>query len=167
MSNPRIAKLEDQIRKIVAQMLDRRVKDPRLGYVTITDVRLTGDGREATIFYTDLGRSLDGREADAPEGKVDTPAALEAAKGLLRTTVGQRLGLKFTPSLTFVQDATAESAQDMEDLLARVQASDADLANRRATASYAGDPDPYRKREDDAADDDADDDADDAPASQD
>ena len=111
MSNPRIAKLEDQIHKIVARMLERRVKDPRLGFVTITEVRVTGDGREATIFYTDLGRSLDGREADAEGGVVDTAAALESAKGLLRTTIGQQLGLKFTPSLTFVLDATEKALQ--------------------------------------------------------
>ena len=85
MANPRIAKLEDQIQRIIAEMLGRRVKDPRLGFVTITDVRLTGDGREATVFYTDLGRSLDGREADAAGGVSDTATALESAKGLLRT----------------------------------------------------------------------------------
>lgn len=147
MSNPRIAKLADQIRKITAQMLERRIKDPRLGFVTITDVRLTGDGREATIFYTDLGRSLDGREADAEGGVTDTAAALESAKGLLRTTIGQQLGLKFTPSLSFVLDATEQSAADMEDLLARVQAADAELASRREGASFAGDADPYRKAE--------------------
>ena len=75
MANPRIAKLEDQIQRIIAEMLGRRVKDPRLGFVTITDVRLTGDGREATVFYTDLGRSLDGREADAAGGVSDTANA--------------------------------------------------------------------------------------------
>ena len=144
MSNPRTAKLEDQIRKITAQLLERRVKDPRLGFVTITDVRLTGDGREATIFYTDLGRSLDGREADAAGHKTNTPAALEAAKGMIRTVIGQHLKLKYTPSLTFVPDATAETAQDMSDLLARVQASDAELASKRGT-SYAGEADPYKK----------------------
>ncbi|MGB3954453.1 MAG: 30S ribosome-binding factor RbfA [Brooklawnia sp.] len=149
MSSPRIAKLEDQIRKIVAQMLERRVKDPRLGFVTITDVRLTGDGREATIFYTDLGRSLDGREADAEGGVTDTAAALESAKGLLRSTIGQRLGLKFTPSLTFMLDATEKAAADMEELLARVQSEDAELASRRAGAQFAGEPDPYRKPVDD------------------
>ncbi len=147
MPNPRTAKLEDQIRKITAQMLERRVKDPRLGFVTITDVRLTGDGREATIFYTDLGRSLDGREADAKGGKTDTPAALEAAKGMIRTAIGQHLKLKFTPSLTFVLDAVEKNAQDMEDLLARVQASDAQLAAQRGT-TYAGQADPYRSHDD-------------------
>lgn len=145
MSNPRIAKLEDQIRKIVAQMLERRIKDPRLGFVTITDVRVTGDGREATIFYTDFGRSLDGREADAEGGVVDTPAALESAKGMLRTAIGRQLGLKFTPSLTFMMDATERSAQDMADLLARVRDEDAELASRRSGAEYAGEADPYRK----------------------
>ncbi|WP_341729876.1 30S ribosome-binding factor RbfA [Brooklawnia sp.] len=145
MANPRIAKLEDQIQRIIAQMLERRVKDPRLGFVTITEVRLTGDAREASVFYTDLGRSLDGREADAEGGVTNTPAALESAKGLLRSTIGQQLGLKFTPSLTFIPDASEVAAQDMEDLLARVQASDAELASRREGSAFAGEADPYKK----------------------
>ena len=145
MANPRIAKLEDQIQLIIAEMLGRRVKDPRLGFVTITDVRLTGDGREATVFYTDLGRSLDGREADAAGGVSDTATALESAKGLLRTTIGQQLGLKFTPTLTFVPDASEKTAQEMEDLLARVQAADAELAKEREGSAFAGEADPYKK----------------------
>lgn len=145
MANPRIAKLEDQIQRIIAEMLGRRVKDPRLGFVTITDVRLTGDGREATVFYTDLGRSLDGREADAAGGVSDTATALESAKGLLRTTIGQQLGLKFTPTLTFVPDASEKTAQEMEDLLARVQAADAELAKEREGSAFAGEADPYKK----------------------
>ena len=145
MANPRIAKLEDQIQRIIAEMLGRRVKDPRLGFVTITDVRLTGDGREATVFYTDLGRSLDGREADAAGGVSDTATALESAKGLLRTTIGQQLGLKFTPTLTFVPDASEKTAQELEDLLARVQAADAELAKEREGSAFAGEADPYKK----------------------
>jgi len=145
MANPRIAKLEDQIQRIIAEMLGRRVKDPRLGFVTITDVRLTGDGREATVFYTDLGRSLDGREADAAGGVSDTATALESAKGLLRTTIGQQLGLKFIPTLTFVPDASEKTAQEMEDLLARVQAADAELAKEREGSAFAGEADPYKK----------------------
>ena len=145
MANPRIAKLEDQIQRIIAEMLGRRVKDPRLGFVTITDVRLTGDGREATVFYTDLGRSLDGREADAAGGVSDTATALESAKGLLRTTIGQQLGLKFTPTLTFVPDASEKTAQEMEDLLARVQAADAELATEREGSAFAGEAEHYKK----------------------
>ena len=55
MGSPRVLKLADQIKVIVAEMLERRIKDPRLGFVTITDVRLTGDSRDATVFYTVLG----------------------------------------------------------------------------------------------------------------
>lgn len=143
MANPRIGKLEDQIQLIVAEMLQRRVKDPRLGFVTVTDVRLTGDGREASVFYTNYGPSLDGREADAEGGLTDTAAALESTKGLLRTTVGQRLGLKFTPSLTFIPDASQESAKEMDSLLDRVRARDAELAASRGDC-FAGEADPYR-----------------------
>ena len=136
--NPRIPILEDRIHEVIARFLERRVKDPRLGFVTITRVRLTGDAREATVFYTVL---------DTPEVPADlaaTAAALESAKGLIRTTVGQRLGMKFVPSLAFVRDATAQTAQDMEDLLARVRTADAELAASRDESKYAGDPNPYR-----------------------
>ena len=137
-------KLSDQIRDIVALMLARRIKDPRLGFVTVTDVRVTRDGREATVFYS----VLDGADATA------TAAALESAKGLLRSTVGKKLGLKFAPTLAFVRDAVPEGAKEMEELLARVQELDAELAERRVDGAYAGDADPYKKPadEDDAAD---------------
>ena len=111
MANPRNAKLADQIKVIVASTLDRRVKDPRLGFVTLTEVRLTGDNREATVFYTVLGTD---------EERAGTQAALESAKGMLRSTVGQQLGMKFTPSLEFVLDATPETAKNIEELLARL-----------------------------------------------
>lgn len=150
MSNPRIAQLEDQIQETISLALDRRVKDPRLGYVTITDVRLTGDAQQATVFYTTMDRSLDGREADAVDGKSDTAAALESAKGMLRTIVGEQLRLKNTPTLTFVQDASEETAKQMSDLLDRVRASDEALAAQREGASYAGEPDAYRKPADGA-----------------
>ena len=141
----RVRRLADRIKQIVAELLERRIKDPRLGFVTVTEVRVTGDGREATVFYTDLGRSLDGREADAAGGVSDTATALESAKGLLRTTIGQQLGLKFTPTLTFVPDASEKTAQEMEDLLARVQAADAELAKEREGSAFAGEADPYKK----------------------
>jgi len=134
-------KLSDQIKDIVALMLQRRIKDPRLGFVTVTDVRVTGDGREATVFYS----VLDGADEAA------TSAALESAKGLLRSTVGKKLGLKFAPTLAFVRDAVPEGAKEMEELLARVQELDAELAERRVEGAYAGDADPYKKpAEDDA-----------------
>ena len=88
--SPRVPKLADQIKVIVAEMLERRIKDPRLGFVTVTDVRLTGDSREATVFYTVLG-------SDAEQA--GTAAALRSATGLIRSQVGKQLGMKFTPTI--------------------------------------------------------------------
>ncbi|GAA4906891.1 30S ribosome-binding factor RbfA [Tessaracoccus lubricantis] len=136
MVGPRNAKLADQIKVILASTIDRRVKDPRLGFVTITEVRLTGDNREATAFYTVLGDD---------EDRAGSAAALESAKGMLRSTVGQQLGMKFTPTLEFVLDATPDSARHIEDLLAQVQASDAAAAAAAAGKEFAGEADPYRK----------------------
>ncbi len=141
MANPRNAKLADQIKEILASTIERRVKDPRLGFVTITEVRLTGDNREATAFYTVLG----------DDDRAGTAAALESAKGMLRSTVGGQLGMKFTPTLEFILDATPETAKHIEDLLARVQASDAEVAARSAGKTYAGGEDPYRKPRSDEA----------------
>ena len=144
MVNPRVAKLAEQIHVIVAEMLERRFKDPRLGFVTITDVRLTGDSRDATIFYTVLGGQTD---------LAATAAALESAKGLIRSTVGKRLGLRFAPTLAFVLDATEEQARTIEEALARAASSDQEVAARAAGAQYAGEADPYRRpREDDEDD---------------
>ncbi len=139
MASPRIAKLAEQIKVIVAEMLERRIKDPRLGFVTVTDVRLTGDAREATVFYTVMGE---------PADREQTAVALTSASGVLRSTVGKRLGMKFTPTLAFVLDGVEEDAAHLEDVLARARAQDAEVAARAAGATYAGDPDPYRRAED-------------------
>ncbi|MBB1493869.1 30S ribosome-binding factor RbfA [Propioniciclava sp. MC1595] len=145
MGNPRYIKVAEQIKVIVAELLERRIKDPRLGeFVTVTDVRLTGDGREATVFYTVLG---------GEEQRAGTAAALASANGMIRSTVGKQLGMKFTPTIAFVLDAVPESAAEMEALLARARAQDADLAARSAGATYAGEADPYKKpHEDDDVD---------------
>jgi len=143
MSNPRVRKIADRIQVIVAQMLERRVKDPRLGFVTITDVRVTGDSQQATIFYTVLGEDTD---------LANTAAALESAKGLIRSEVAKQLGMRHAPSLTFVPDAIPEVARHLDEVLALAKASDAEVEAARAGAAYAGEPDPYKKpREDDDA----------------
>jgi len=139
-----VDKLADQIKSIIALMLERRVKDSRLGFVTVTDVRVSGDGREATVFYSVLASEDDDEAA--------TAAALESAKGMLRTAVGQKLGLKFVPSLTFVRDAVPKLSKEMEELLDRVRDHDAELADQRVEGAYAGDADPYRKPADDEED---------------
>lgn len=136
MGNPRYIKVAEQIKVIVAEMLERRIKDPRLGFATVTDVRLTGDGREATIFYTVLGDD---------EARAGTAAALASATGLIRSTVGKKLGMKFTPTIAFVLDAVPETAAEMDALLNRARQSDEALSAQSAGARYAGDADPYRR----------------------
>ena len=131
----RARKLEDRIGQIVAEMLDRRVKDPRLGFVTVTDTRITGDLRDATVYYTVYGSA---------EEQAGTAAALESATGLIRSEVGRQTGLRHTPSLVFVRDTLPEGAQHMEELVARARAADEALAIAREGAQPAGDPDPYR-----------------------
>lgn len=149
MSSPRVRKIADRIKVIVAEMLERRVKDPRLGFVTVTDVRVSGDTLQATVFYTVLGEEKD------LEG---TAVALASARGLIRSEVGKQLGMRHTPTLDFVRDALPETAREIDDLLQRVRESDAALEQQATGATYAGEPDPYKKpREIDDDDDDLED----------
>jgi len=146
MSNPRVRKIADRIQVIVAEMLERRVKDPRLGFVTVTDVRVTGDTQQATVFYTVLGE-----EDDA----ASSAAALESAKGIIRSEVGKQLGMRHVPTLTFIHDALPENARHLDEVLARAKAQDEEVAARRG-AAYAGEADPYKKPREVAADEDDD-----------
>ena len=140
MGSPRYVKVAEQIHVIVAEMLERRIKDPRLGFVTITDVRITGDGRDATVFYTVLGDE---------QSRIDTAHALESARGLIRSTVGKQLGMKFSPTIAFTMDAVPETAKHIEDALARARMSDEAVAAQAVTTSYAGDADPYKHDDED------------------
>lgn len=153
MASPRVRKIADRIQVIVAEMLERRIKDPRLGFVTVTDVRLTGDAQQATVFYTVLGMDA----GDEETAIASTAAALESAKGLLRSEVGKQLGMRHVPSLTFVHDALPESARQIDEVLARARQLDEQLAASRKE-TYAGEPDPYKKPR--VLDEDADEDSD-------
>jgi ribosome-binding factor A len=140
----RARRVSDRIRGVVAEMLGGgRIKDPRLGFVTVTDVRLTGDLQHATVFYTVLG------DAEAREA---TAAALESARGVLRSAVGRATGLRLTPTLEFQLDEIPEGASHLEEVLAEARERDAAVAALAAGAAYAGDPDPYRRRDEDEAD---------------
>ena len=136
MDAARARKLADRISQIVAEMLERRIKDPRLGFVTVTEARLTNDLREATVFYTVLGTDAE---------RADTATALTSATGIIRSEVGQQLGLRHTPSLAFVADELPDSAQRIEELVTQARHADAELARTREGAQPAGDPDPYRR----------------------
>ncbi len=139
MNEQRARRLADRIQVIVAEMLERRIKDPRLGFVTVTDVRVTGDLREATVFYTVMG---DQAEQEA------TAQALASATGVIRSEVGKQTGIKFTPTIAFVADAVPENAAHIEDLLRQARERDQAVAGLAAGADFAGDPDPYKKDDD-------------------
>ncbi len=156
MADPaRARKLADRIKVIVAETLEQRIKDPRVGFLTVTDARVTGDLHDATVYYTVYG---------SDEEKAGTAAALESAKGVLRTEIGRQTGVRFTPTLTFVADAVPENAAAIEDLLAVAAAADAEVHEKAAAAQYAGEADPYKKPrdlDDELEDDDEDDEDDD------
>src|SRR6478736_6623036 len=131
----RARRLAKRIVAIVATELQHQVKDPRLAMVTVTAATVTPDLREATVFYTVYG----------DEGEIaGTAAALTSATGVLRSAVGQQTGIKFTPTLAFKLDTVPENAYRINELLAAARSADAEVAERAAGASYAGEPDPYK-----------------------
>ena len=134
----RARKIADQIKVIVASTIERRLKDPRLGFVTVTDVRVTGDLQHATIFYTVYG---DGADLES------TAKALESAKGFIRSEVGKGLTIRLTPSLEFIADAVPEEAPRLDNLPARAAAAHARTADPQKDAKPAGDADPYKRSE--------------------
>ncbi|GAT09923.1 ribosome-binding factor A [Mycolicibacterium novocastrense] len=143
MADPARAKrLAKRISTIVASAIEYEIKDPRLSGVTITDAKVTNDLHDATLYYTVLGASL----SDEPDYG-GAAAALEKAKGVLRSKVGASLGVRFTPTLAFERDTVPDAAVKMEELLARARAADEDLARVRQGAKHAGDADPYRVSE--------------------
>lgn len=157
MADPARAKrLAKRISTIVASAIEYEIKDPRLAGVTITDAKVTGDLHDATLYYTVIGRSL----SEEPD-YAGVAAALESAKGVLRTKVGAGTGVKFTPTLAFIRDTVPDAAHRMEELLARARAADADVARIRVGATPAGDAQPYRLVDEDADADPADDEPDD------
>ncbi|MFI9555082.1 30S ribosome-binding factor RbfA [Nonomuraea endophytica] len=132
----RARKLADRIQQIVAEMLERRIKDPRLGFVTVTDTRITADLREATVFYTVFGSEAE---------RADSAAALESAKGIIRSEVGKQTGVRFTPTLAFKHDPLPDSARQLDELINAARTKDQELARQAENAAYAGEPDPYKK----------------------
>jgi ribosome-binding factor A len=92
----------------IADVLLRRVKDPRIGFVTVTGVKVSPDLRHATVFVSLL-------EEGAPAA--ETLAALERASGFIRAELGQRMRMKYTPELAFKQDTTPSRAAHLEAVL--------------------------------------------------
>lgn len=158
MSNPRAGKVAERIHQIIARRLDKGLRDPRLGFVTITEVRVTGDLQNASVFYTVYGDE---------SAQADTASALKAATGMLRTEVGKQLGTRLTPTLEFIHDELPSSAEHLNVLLEEAKRRDDASRELASGADYAGDEDPYVKPRDADDEDDADasdeDDLDDEP----
>ncbi|MDO4018968.1 30S ribosome-binding factor RbfA [Clavibacter michiganensis] len=136
VDHARARKMADRIKEIVARKLDRGIKDPRLGFVTVTDVRVTGDLQHASIFYTVYGTD---------EERADTAAALKSATGMLRSEVGKNITARLTPSLEFILDGVPENAAAIDALLEEARRRDADVQAQAKSGVYAGDEDPYVK----------------------
>lgn len=132
----RARQIAERILVIVAETVEMRIKDPRIGFVTFTAARLTSDLREGTVFFTVLGDD---------EARENTLIALNSAKGVIRTEMGKRLGMKHTPSLTFIPDALPETAAHIDALLQKAAANDAKVHEQAVGAKFAGDADPYKR----------------------
>ena len=135
MSNPRVGRVAERIQQILATRLEKGIRDPRLGFVTITDVRVTGDLQHASVFYTVYGTD---------EEREDSAKALKAATGMLRSEVGRGLGIRLTPTIEFIADELPETAQQLNDLLEEAKRRDAEAAELAKNAKYAGEEDAYR-----------------------
>ncbi|HKT57636.1 MAG TPA: 30S ribosome-binding factor RbfA [Microbacterium sp.] len=136
MASERQARLADRIRVLIAERLEKGLRDPRLGFVTITDVRVTGDLQHASVFYTVLG---------SEEERLASGEALKSATGMLRSEIGRKLGVRLTPSLEFIPDALPDNAGHIEDLLREARERDEQVAGLAASATFAGEADPYVK----------------------
>lgn len=136
VDHARSRKLAERIKVLVAESLERSVKDPDLGFVTITDVRVTPDLQHASIYYT-----VWGSEAE----KKRTAEIIEANRGKIRRDVGHNLSIRLTPTIEFITDEVPEIAAHLSDLLAEAKAKDAQVAELAKHAEPAGDANPYKE----------------------
>lgn len=95
MSNVRANRVAEQIKKELGDIVTRKLKDPRIGFLTITDVEVTGDLQQATVFVSVLGDEVN---------KEETLIGLSKAKGFIRSEIGRRIRLRKTPELSFEFD---------------------------------------------------------------
>jgi len=136
VDHARARKLAERIKVLVAEALERAVKDPDLGFVTITEVKVTPDLQHASIFYTVYG---------TPAEKKLSAEIIEKNRGLVRREVGHNLSIRLTPTIEFIPDEIPETAAAMNDLLAEARARDEQVAKLAAEAHWAGEENPYRE----------------------
>lgn len=112
MPNHRPDRLKGAIMEEISSMLRKDLKDPRLGFATITDVEVTPDLRSVRVFVSILGDDT---------SKAQTMQALESARGYIRAEIGRRIRLRYTPEISFKYDASMERASRIFELLTTVR----------------------------------------------
>ena len=111
-SQLRIEKLQELIKQEMSKMLLREIKDPRIGFVTVTDVEMTGDLREAKIYVSVMGN----------EKKVqDSLKGLQSALGFIRREIGKRIRLRFTPEISFALDTSLDYSEHIQKILLDIE----------------------------------------------
>ena len=117
MSQLRVEKLQELMKQEVSKMLLRDIKDPRVGFVTVTQVELTGDLREAKIYVSIMG---------SEQQIEDSWQGLQSALGFIRREIGKRIRLRFTPSISFALDKSLDYSAHIQELLNKINSEEMD-----------------------------------------
>jgi ribosome-binding factor A len=108
MARIRVSRVGEQVKKELSQIIQQEIKDPRIGFVTITAVEMSGDLQIAKVYVSVMGKQ---------EEKRETLAGLEKAKGYIRSEIGRRIKLRHVPELVFVMDESLEHSEHITRLL--------------------------------------------------
>lgn len=109
--NIRAKQVGEQMKKELSDIISRKIKDPRVGFVTVTDVEVSGDLQQAKIYISVLGDE---------KQKEDTLIGLSKAKGFIRSEIGKRIRLRKTPEITFEFDESIDYGNRIETLLHQI-----------------------------------------------
>ncbi|MEH6940461.1 30S ribosome-binding factor RbfA [Bacillus sp. JJ722] len=116
----RANRVGEQMKKELTEIIGRKLKDPRIGFVTVTDVRVTGDLQQATVYVSVLGNE---------DQKQNTLIGLAKAKGFIRSEIGKRIRLRITPEITFEWDESLEYGHRIENLIHQIHTEQDDKNN--------------------------------------
>lgn len=136
VDHARARRLGERIKVLAAEALERAVKDPDIGFVTFTDVKVSPDLTHARIYFTVLG---------SEEDQKSSIEILERSKGRLRGEIGKHLGIRITPTIELILDDVPATAGAMAELLAEAKRRDEEVERLAKLAEPAGEADPYIK----------------------
>ena len=114
-SQLRVEKLQELIKQEMSKMLLKEIKDPRIGFVTVTDVEMTGDLREAKIYVSIMG---------GEEKVKESLEGLQSALGFIRREIGKRIRLRFTPTISFALDTSLDYGEHIQKILLNINNGD-------------------------------------------